>query len=138
VVGKGVLVDRLIDPIPTGRVGPALALGIHADSLLPEAQAIEHLLDHVAFIDEGHNTHLALAGRADHGIGFLNLLDEIPPFLGGNAAGLVFGHVHDLHALSHLFGRLLLLGVLLPLSTHLIGIPSIIAHKLKALVWDVL
>jgi hypothetical protein len=36
---------------------------------LPEAQALEHLLDHVAFVDEGHDPHLALTGRADEGIG---------------------------------------------------------------------
>ena len=50
-----------------------------ADTLLPESQTFEHLLDHFAFVDEGHNPHLALAVRADEGIGFPDFLDEFAP-----------------------------------------------------------
>ena len=61
-------------------VKPKLLLGIHPDSLLPQAQTFEHLHDHVAFVDEGDNPHLALAGGADHGISLPDLLDEIAPY----------------------------------------------------------
>jgi hypothetical protein len=91
---------------------------------LPEAQALEHLLDHVAFVDEGHDPHLALTGRADEGIGFPDFLDEVPPFFGRDAAGLVVGHVDDLYLPIEFFR--LLLGPLVPLASHLIGIPAII------------
>mgnify|MGYP001044445828 CR=1 FL=1 len=63
------MIDWLIDPIPSERVGSALLLGIHADSLLPETQAFEHLLNHVTLVDEGDNPHLALTGGADEGTG---------------------------------------------------------------------
>jgi hypothetical protein len=63
-------------------------LGIHSDSLLPQSETFEHLLDHLAFVDKGHDLHLALAVGADHGIRLPDPFDEIPPFLGRNAAGL--------------------------------------------------
>ncbi len=132
------MVDRLIDPVPGWWVGAALLLGIHPDSLLPESQAFEHLFDDVPLVNEGHNSHFLLAGGADHGISLPDFLDEVPPFLGRNTAGLVFGHVDDLHALVYFFGLFFLLGAFLALAAHLIGIPSIIAHELKALIRDVL
>ncbi len=65
--------------------------------------------------------------------------------VGGNTAGLVFGHVDDpprrasLHAFIHLPGPLLfLLGALPSLPSHLIGIPAVVAHELKTLVGNML
>jgi hypothetical protein len=132
------VIDWLIDPVPVRRVGAAVTVWFNANALLPQTEAFEHLLYHVAFVDQRYNPHLALAGGADHGIGLPDFLDEIPPFFGGNALGLVFGHVDDLHALFHLFGLFLLLCAFLPLSPHLIGIPSVIAYELKTLVGNVL
>jgi len=139
IVGERVLFDRLVDPIPSGRVGPALAVWFHANALLPQSETFEHLLDHVPFVNEGHDPHFPLAVGADEGIGFPYFLDEVPPFLGRDAAGLVFGHVDDLprraslHALFHLPGPVLLLGAFLSLATHIIGIPTVVAHELKLL-----
>ena len=103
IVGERVLVHRFIDPIPARRIGTALALGIYPNALLPQAQAFEYFLDHITFVDEGHDPHLALAVGANEGIRFPDLLDEVAPLFGGNAAGLVFGNVDDLQALLHLF-----------------------------------
>jgi hypothetical protein len=38
-----------------------------------------------------NNPHLLLAARAEDWIGFPHLFDEFAPFLGRDAAGLVFG-----------------------------------------------
>ena len=132
------MIDGFIDPIPVRRVGAAATVWFHANALLPQPEAFEHLLDHLPFVNEGHNTHLALAVGTDEWVGLPDFLDEVPPFLGRNTAGLVFGHVDDLHALCHLFGLFLLLGAFLALAAHLIGIPAVVAHELKALVGDVL
>ena len=123
---------------------------------MPESQAFEHLsrlqryarlceqaqhcgqVDDLALVDEGHDPHLALAIRADEGVGLPDFLDEVPPFLGWDAPGLVFGHVDDLHALLHLFVRLLFFVAFLTLSPHLVGVPAVVTHKLKTLVGDVL
>jgi hypothetical protein len=43
---------------------------------LPQAETLEHLLDHVAFVNEGDDAHFTLAGGADEGIG-LPLFDKI-------------------------------------------------------------
>jgi hypothetical protein len=60
---------------------------LHTDSLLPQPETLEHFLDHVTFVDEGDDPHLALAVRADKGIGLPYLFDEFAPFFGRNAAG---------------------------------------------------
>lgn len=65
VIGKGVLVDGLIDPISTRRVGAGLKLGIQPNALLPKSQTFEYFLDEFAFVDQRYDPHLTLTVGAE-------------------------------------------------------------------------
>ena len=95
-------------------------------------------LDHGWAVDQRNNPHLLLAFRAEERIGFPNLLDELAPFLGRNAAGLVFGNVYHRRGLA--VGLDCGSRLLVPLAAHLIRVPPIIPDELvtavEELVYD--
>ena len=105
---------------------------------MPESQTLEHLFDHISLVDEGHNPHFALAAGADEGFGLPQHLDEFATFFRGNAAWLVLGHIDDLHAFLQVFDPFLFFGPLFALHSHLVGVPAVVAHELKAFVGNVL
>jgi len=86
VVGEGIM-EPWLDRGFAGRVDS----GMHTDSVLPQSAMAQNLFDHLALVDEGNNTHLAGALRAQERIGFPGLLDELTPLGRRDAAGFVFG-----------------------------------------------
>ena len=109
--------------------------GIDPHAGFPQSEMAQDAFDDGGFVDEGDDAHLVLAARAKERVGFPDFLDEFAPLFGRNPAGLergdvvviALGRIHD-------FG----LRLLEPLAAHLVGIPSVIAHELKAFVRDVL
>ena len=133
VIGKRVIEAGLDDPF--GNLGRRPCRR-DTDALRPEAEVAQDALDHVALVDEAHDTHLFLALRAEERIGFPYLLNEFAPLCRRDAPRLVFGNVNHRHGLTGGLDRSG--GLFAPLAAHLVGIPAIIPDKLEALVRYVL
>ncbi len=119
-----------------GHTGPVAKAQPFAHALFPETEVPQDALDHLRVVDERNDTHRVSTSRTHQGIRLPNPLDEFAPLGRGDTAGLMLRHIDDLHGLAD--GQRLLGGPFLTLPAHFVGVPTDVAHQLKALVRDVL
>ena len=133
VIGEGVIEAGLDDPLGKFR---RCSCRQDAHTLFPQAEMAQDTLDHLRVVDERNDTHRVSTSRTHQGIRLPNPLDEFAPLGRGDTAGLMLRHIDDLHGLAD--GQRLLGGPFLTLPAHFVGVPTDVAHQLKALVRDVL
>jgi len=123
-----------------------------ANLIHPHANMPQDALDDLRVVDQRHDAHLVMTLRTQQRINFPNLLDQLSPRTRRNAPRLERRMLDDFNRCAY-FGAtpllccccglargllLCLLCTLPALPAHLVGVPAVVTHHLKALIRNVL